>query len=74
MNRPEVQITIDRRAALVLFDWLSDREEEKDAAVKVALWKLEASFESTLVEIIEPDYKAKVERAAKELREIAGAE
>lgn len=72
MDTPEVQITIGRSAALVLFDWLAEREEEKDTAVKVALWELEAAFESTLVEPLEPDYQEKVERAAKELRDQAG--
>lgn len=74
MESSQVQIKIDRRAALVLFDWLADREEEKDVAVKVGLWELEAALESTLVEVIEPDYQAKVERAAKDLREKAGEE
>jgi len=31
---------------------------------------LEAAFESALVEILEPDYKAKVEKASNELREM----
>jgi len=58
MDTSEVTISLDRRVALVLFDWLADRADEKGVALKVSLWQLEAAFESALVEILEPDYKA----------------
>lgn len=74
METANIKIILDRRAALVLFDWLADRAEEKDVAVKVALWQLEAAFEPALVEILEPDYKAKVEKASNELREMHSEE
>lgn len=71
MESPEVQIKINRRAALVLFDWLADRADECDVALRVALRNLEGALEPALVEIVQPDYKEKVKRAADELRSIS---
>ncbi len=71
MESSEVHIKIDRRAALVLFDWLADRADESDIALRAALWNLEGALEPALVEIVQPDYKEKVEMAANELRSIA---
>ena len=70
MELSEVQIKIDRRAALVLFDWLADRADESDEALRTALWKLEGALEPKLVEIVQPDYKEKVAQAARELRSL----
>lgn len=74
MESPEVQIKVDRRAALVMFDWLAERADESDVALRAALWQLEGALEPALVEIVQPDYKEKVERAANELRSVAGQE
>lgn len=74
MGESEVQIGLDRRAALVLFDWLADRADEHDVALMVALWKLEGALESTLVEPFDSDYKSKLEQAANELRSMVAEE
>ena len=70
----QVQISLPRDAALVLFEMLAARSDDshlliRDSAEQVALWKLEGVLESTLVEPLKPDYltllSAAKERLAK---------
>ena len=72
MENDEVNISLDRRAALVLFDWLADRKDESNIALDVALLQFEASLESILVEPFQPDYQELVDKAASELRSFSG--
>lgn len=66
-----VAIELSRAEALVLFELLHRLEDEEvvmeDDAEQVALWRLSAALERTLVEPFQPDYRELLERARSEL-------
>lgn len=66
-----VQIQLDRRVALILFDWLSDRPDEEDVALHLALRKLEGALGPTLDELFDPDYQQILSNAKTELSDEA---
>lgn len=70
MTAPVV-IELGRAEALVLFELLHRLEDEdvvlEDDAEQVALWRLSAALERTLVEPFRPDYHELLERARSQL-------
>ncbi len=67
-----VTLVMKKEVALVLFDMLSDVEQEsavpiRDAAELQAIWNLVGLFESALVEPFMPNYSAVTAEAKKRL-------
>ena len=70
----DVTLTLSPDEAVVLFDWLHRFNSEKkhrfeDQAEQRALWNLEASLESTLVELFKPEYGEILAAARSRLRD-----
>jgi hypothetical protein len=65
-----VTLCLEKEVALVLFEMLSDAEDEsampiRDVAERYAIWMLVGRFESALAEPFRPDYGDIVEEAKK---------
>lgn len=72
---PDINVSLTRDQALVLFEWLA-REDEKGIRIEhpaeqAVLWIVEGQLESALVEVLQSDY-AELVAAARE--RIASAE
>lgn len=68
MDSNRVTIEITKSQALVLFDWLSRIDDANtppalSSTERSVLERLEGQLESTLVEPLEPDWTARLERA-----------
>lgn len=67
-----VQVTFTRSEALVLFEWLASLDTRAeplqiDAAEEQVLWRLEGQLESTLTEILSPDYQERLSAAKRDV-------
>lgn len=72
MYEDQVTLKLSRQEALVLFDWLAERNgREKlhsyDDAQQQVLWTIEGQLEKTLTEVLAPDYKDILTRAKQAL-------
>lgn len=69
----QVNLTLTRNQAVVLFEWLSQRDEAGREATAPAeqrvLWLIEGQLEKILTEPLEPDYEQLVETARKTVNE-----
>jgi len=69
----DVQISLSKQEALVLFDWLARMSESGslndlvDCVEEHVLWDIEASLESILSEPLDSNYREILETARKEL-------
>jgi len=57
----DLVISLSRSQALILFDWIADTKpgeipKAPDEATMNVLWFIEGRLESTLVEILDPEY------------------
>ncbi len=68
----EIKLAFSNAEALVLFDWVARFNENEvstaDDVEQQVLFNIEAQLESVLVEPLQTDYKAAVNRAKTELR------
>jgi hypothetical protein len=64
-----IKIELTRAEALVLFEWLSQRDEDpkSESAETRVFWKIEAALERTLVEPLRADYPDLLEDARREI-------
>ncbi|WP_459558490.1 hypothetical protein [Lacunimicrobium album] len=70
----DVQISLTNDEALILFEWLSQFDATRlatdaDQVAKAVLSKIEGQIESTLVEILLPDYADRLAAARTRLLE-----
>jgi hypothetical protein len=74
MTSAAVTITLTHDKALVLFEWLTRREDRLDELVddqaeQVALCNLTCLLESQVAEVFDPDYGRLVQQAMDRLRQ-----
>ena len=70
MDKPSINIQLEKEAALVLFDFLdhyNDTDPNLDPAHQHALWQLEAALEKTLVEPFQENYTELIAQAKKSI-------
>ena len=72
MSDGSVAVTLTKAEALILFDLLADFHEEsslqiRDQADRIAMWRLSALLERSLVEIFSPKYQELLSQAREEL-------
>lgn len=65
-----ITLRLTHAEALVFFEWLARNDEAQlhqvvDPAEQTVIWRVESQLETALVEIVLPDYGARVERARK---------
>jgi hypothetical protein len=75
MNKENVDISLSKSEALVLFEFLvrinqkADEGMFEDQAEQRVLWDLEASLEKQLSEPFRPDYSELINKARQEVRD-----
>ena len=72
MNQESTTVTLGRSEALVLFELLADFDRQNCIAIgsdaeRLALLRLHAALESTLVEPLTPEYQARMDEARRSL-------
>ena len=77
MAEDDIAITLSHDEALVLFDWLSRTDAQRndlrdiveDQAEQRALWNLTCLLEREIPELFSPDYRDAVDQARLRLRD-----
>ena len=73
-DRERVTLSLSADEALVLLEWLlreseSERLSFEDQAEQRVLWDVEAMLEAQVVEVLQPDYDARLARARARVRD-----
>lgn len=68
MEKRTVNISLNEKQALVLFEWLASLDESSaapssDTAERSVLWTIEGQLEKQLTAVVAPDYQEQVAKA-----------